>query len=65
MSTVEGRLIKLILTELIWGFPKIRDTFLFGIPVIRIILFVGVYVEVPLCGSYRIFLVCKNYWVGP
>ena len=51
MSTVEGRLIKLMLTELTWGFPKIRDTFLFGIPVIRIIVFWGSMLRCPFAET--------------
>ena len=38
----------------IWGFPKIRCTFL-GVPVIRTIVFWGLYWGPPILGNYHIF----------
>ena len=37
----------------IWGFPKIRGTFL-GVPIIRIIVYWGVYWGPPILGNYHI-----------
>ena len=37
----------------IWGFPKIRGTFL-GVPIIRIIVFWGLYWGLPILGNYHI-----------
>ena len=38
---------------LIWGFPKIRGTFL-GVPIIRTIAFWGLYWGPPILGNYHI-----------
>ena len=37
----------------IWGFPKIRGTF-FGVPIIRIIVFWGLYWGSPILGNYHL-----------
>ena len=37
----------------IWGFPKIRGTIL-GVPIIRIIVFWGLYWGAPILGNYHI-----------
>ena len=39
--------------SLIWGFPKIRGTFL-GVPIVRIIVFWGLYWGPPILGNYHI-----------
>ena len=36
----------------IWGFPKIRGTIL-GVPIIRIIVFWGLYWGPPILGNYH------------
>ena len=36
-----------------WGFPKIRGTLL-GVPIIRIIVFWGLYWGPPILGNYQI-----------
>ena len=38
---------------LIWGFPKIRGTIL-GVPIIRIIVFWGLYWGSPILGNYHL-----------
>ena len=38
----------------IWGFPKIRGTFL-GVPIVRIIVFGGLYWGSPIQGKYTWF----------
>ena len=38
----------------IWGFPKIRGTFL-GVPIIRTIVFRVLYWGPPILGNYHIF----------
>ena len=37
----------------IWGFPEIRGTIL-GIPIIRIIVYLGLYWGPPILGNYHI-----------
>ena len=37
----------------IWGFPKIRDTFL-GVPILRIIVFWGLYWGPLILGNYHL-----------
>ena len=39
----------------IWGFPKIRGTFL-GVPIIRILVFRGLYWGPPIWGNYHIYI---------
>ena len=39
----------------IWGFPKIRGTFL-GVPIIRTIVYWGLYWVPPILGNYHIKL---------
>ena len=36
-----------------WGFPKIRGTFL-GVPIIWIIVFLGLYWVPPILGNYHV-----------
>ena len=43
----KAAVVNLPLSYIIWGFPKIRGTFL-GVPIIRTIVFGGVYIGVPL-----------------
>ena len=40
-------------SEGIWGFPKIKGTFL-GVPIMRIIIYWGVYGGPPILGNYHI-----------
>ena len=42
----------------IWGFPKIRVTFL-GVPIIRIIVFSGLYWGSLVLGNYHIILLVQ------
>ena len=42
----------------LWGFPKIRGAIL-GVPRIRIIVFWGLYLGLPIWGSYHIV----HFWV--
>ena len=44
-------LLRLLPTK--WGFPKIRGTLL-GVPMIRIIVFWGLYLGAPILGNYQI-----------
>ena len=41
-----------ILMEFTWGFPKIRGTFL-GVPIIRTIVYWGLYWGPPILGNYH------------
>ena len=49
--------------KLIWGFPKIRGTFL-GVPIIRTIIFLGLYWGSPILGNHHLgfigFRVCST-----
>ena len=36
----------------IWGFPKIRGTFL-GVPIIRTVVYLGLYWGPPILGNYH------------
>ena len=36
-----------------WGFPKIRGTFL-GVPIIRTIVYLGLYRGPPVLGKYHV-----------
>ena len=38
-----------------WGFPKIRDTFL-GVPIIRTIVYLGLYWGLLILGNYHVEL---------
>ena len=40
----------------IWGFPKTRGTF-FGVPILRILVFWGLYWGPPIWGKYHIYTV--------
>ena len=42
-----------LLSWVIWYFPKIRDTLL-GVPIIRLIVFWGLYWGPPIQGNYHI-----------
>ena len=48
----------------ICGFPKIKATFL-GIPIIRILVFWGLYWGPPILGNYHIYgsEICLEVWV--
>ena len=46
----------------IWGFPKTRGTLL-GVPIIRIIVFGGLYWGTPILGNYHIGT-CGVFWVS-
>ena len=48
MSTIKGPFLRLI-----WGFPKIRGTFL-GVPIIRTIVFWGLHWGPLILGNYHI-----------
>ena len=43
----------------IWGFPKVRGTF-FGVPIMRITIFWGLYWGPLILGNYQL----KNLWGG-
>ena len=53
-----------ILTLFIWGFPKITGTF-FGVPILRIIVFWGLYWGSLILGNYHIPLGCLNVPLFP
>ena len=55
MSNRPGRLAIGLRELAIWGFPKIRDT-IFGVPLIRTIVFWGLYWGPPILGNYHILL---------
>ena len=42
-----------IISKSVWEFPKIRGTIL-GVPILRIILFWGLYWGPPILGNYHI-----------
>ena len=46
--------------ECIWGFPKIRGTIL-GVPIIRIIIYWGLYWGPPILGNYHIYIYIHTY----
>ena len=46
--------VEFILKITIWGFPKIRGTFL-GVPIIRTVVFLRLYWGSPILGNYHIF----------
>ena len=45
----------------IWAFPKIRDTLLGG-PLIRIIVYCGLYWGPPILGNYHMGICRSVYW---
>ena len=44
----------------VWGFPKIRGIFL-GVPIIRTIVFWGLYWGPPILGNYHIILIFQLF----
>ena len=48
----------------IWGFPKIRGTFL-GVPIIRIIVYWGLYWGPLIYGKYYILAYWNRKWKLP
>ena len=42
-----------------WGFPKIRGTLL-GIPIVRTIVFWGLYWDSPILGNYHVDIVMRG-----
>ena len=51
-------------SQSIWGFPNIRDLFL-GIPIIRTIVFGGLYWGSPILGNYHFYICCCLLIQGP
>ena len=47
----------------IWGFPKIRGTFL-GVPVTRIVVFGGPHWGTPILGNYHIYIIRYLFELG-
>ena len=46
-----------------WGFPKIRGTLL-GVPIIRIIVYLGLYWAPLILGNYHVTAPCPNPNLG-
>ena len=57
LAHAEGGLALAVRIVTIWGFPKIRGTFL-GVPLIRIIVFWGLYWGPLILGNYHI--ICNS-----
>ena len=63
MRSIQARISASLLQKAIWGFPNIRGTLL-GVPIIRIIVFWGLYWGPLILGNYHIPIMIQDKYIG-